>query len=434
MKKQIIAAAVAASLSAVALADVSISGAAQVNITKKDGTTKAEVSHDVDLKVVGKTGETSFVVDLENTSLTNTLTDGTTAKGDALQVKNAYMTTNFGGLNLKVGEYFNGDSNLNNATQQAPRAEVSTGVGAVGVKYVMEPSNQHHEMHLSADLAGVKVNYEQENTDNHKIISVAGSLGGVNFQYVDSRSDNATGVLNAAGVTGGGTGANAEVTSNDALIVGHQYKVTAAGSTPATEAELLALSQTGATEADGTTSMTASGNLAAGMLFTPTVTTKIKASTNTELDDLNTVKALGGLDGNDERTYIISTNLGGVKIEYQKMESKTGTTSDGFFGTFAEANLLEADGFGLTTSLAGNTVQIRNYKTVTEVDGVSGGTHTDQSTAAGATELDSSAATSKKRDTKIIVTRPLASGATAEFTYVTGDSTNSMDLEFRMKF
>jgi hypothetical protein len=136
MKKQIIAAAVAASLSAVALADVSISGAAQVNITKKDGDPKAIVTHDVDLKVVGKTGETSFVVDLENTTSTNVLgtgdSDGTDNKGDALQVKNAYMTTNFSGLNLKVGEYFNGDSNLHNANQQDPRAEVSTGVGAVG--------------------------------------------------------------------------------------------------------------------------------------------------------------------------------------------------------------------------------------------------------------------------------------------------------------
>ena len=377
MKKQMIAAAVAASLSAVALADVSISGAAQVNITKKDGTTQAEVSHDVDLKVVGKTGETSFVVDLENTSLTNTLTDGTTAKGDALQVKNAYMTTNFSGLNLKVGEYYNGDSNLNNATQQAPRAEVSTGVGAVGVKYVMEPSNQHHEMHLSADLAGVKVNYEQENTDNHKIISVAGSLGGVDFSYTDSRSDNTDGVRLD---TADDNGITTNVTTDKAAIA-----------------------------AEG-------GN------------------------------ALG-LDANNEQNMVISTNVGGMKIEYQKMKSKAGTSSDGFFGLFSEADLLEADGFGLTTTLAGNTVQIRNYKTTAEVDAaaVSGTSEATDSDATVTTlnaiaKADTSAtnhaiaAADVDRNTKIIVTRPLASGATAEFTYVTGDGTDTMDLEFRMAF
>ena len=47
---------------------------------------------------------------------------------------------------------------------------------------------------------------------------------------------------------------------------------------------------------------------------------------------------------------------------------------------------------------------------------------------------DTLVAPTVKRDTKVIVTRPLASGATAEFTYVTGDSATSMDLEFRMKF
>ena len=374
MKKQIIAAAVAASLSAVALADVSISGAAQVNITKKDGDSKAAVTHDVDLKVVGKTGETSFVVDLENTTSTGTLT-----AGDALQVKNAYMTTNFGGLNLKVGEYFNGDSNLNNATQQAPRAEVSTGVGAVGVKYVLEPSNQHHEMHLSADLAGVKVNYEQENTDNHKIISVAGSLGGVDFSYTDSRSDNTDGV-------------RLDTEDDNGILT---------------------------------------------VLASDTVT--IAAEGGNEQ----------GLDANNEQNMTISTNVGGMKIEYQKMKSKAGTSSDGFFGTFSGNDLLEADGFGITTTLAGNTVQIRNYKTTAEVGGAdpSGdveGTDNDATVAsvtalatADAADGDTTHAidaATVARNTKIIVTRPLASGATAEFTYVTGDGTDMMDLEFRMAF
>jgi hypothetical protein len=386
MKKQIIAAAVAASLSAVALADVSISGAAQVNITKKDdGSTKAEVTHDVDLKVVGKTGETSFVVDLENTSTTATLAEVTAAnnvaaKGDALQVKNAYMTTNFGGLNVKAGEWYNGDSNLNNATQQNPRAEISTSVGAVGVKYAMEPKIQLHEMHLSADLAGVKVSYEQENLDNHKIMSVSGSLAGVDFAYTDSRSDNVNGVRFD--------------TADD----------------------------------DGILTVVSGAN-----------------------EDTVTIAAVGGnaqgLDANNEQNMVISTNVGGMKIEYQKMKSKAGTSSDGFFGTIADATLLEADGFGITTTLAGNTVQIRNYKTTVEQGDA--GTNGNEATIATETveslndyaiadastaDNHSIAAADVDRNTKIIVTRPLASGATAEFTYVTGDGTDMMDLEFRMAF
>jgi len=344
MKKQIIAAAVAASVSAVALADVSISGAAQVNINKVDSNTTLQptVTHDVDVKIVGKSGDTTFTVDMEDTG------------ASAFAVKNAYMNTAFGGMNLKAGTWFNGDSNLNNATQQGARAELSTSVGGASVKFAAEPSNKLYEMHLGADLAGVKVNYEQENAlnDNHKILSVGGSLAGVDFSFTDSRSDSTAGQrLTTAGTVGAG-GAN------------------------------------------------------------PVLAT------------------ISGFDKNKEQNMAISTNVAGMKVEYQKMKSDAGTSSDGFFGTFANANLLEADGFGITTSLAGNTVQIRNYKTLTEAaitndvdaDGVA-----DTGDVVGAVPT-------AVRDTKIIVTRPLASGATAEFTYVTGDSNTSMDLEFRMKF
>ena len=350
MKKQIIAAAVAASVSAVALADVSISGAAQVNINKKDTAGEAPtVTHDVDIKVTGKAGDTTFVVDLENTSKTGALDNA----ANALHVKNTYMTTDLGGIKVKVGEWYNGDSNLNDASLQLPRAEFSTDMGGVSAKFAMEPSDTTgknlYEMHLGADLAGVKVNYEQENVDNHKIISVAGSLAGVDFSYTDSRSDNTSGV-----------------------------RYVTAGA----------------------------------------------------IADASALALVADQDTNHEQNMTIATNVGGMKVEYQKMKSKAGTSSDGFFGTFASSNLMEADGFGLTTSLAGNTVQIRNYKTL--VQGTVDLTKGADATALDALDVITTGA--QNRDTKIIVTRPLASGATAEFTYVTGDSTNSMDLEFRMKF
>ena len=143
-------------------------------------------------------------------------------------------------------------------------------------------------------------------------------------------------------------------------------------------------------------------------------------------------------DKNEEQNMTISTNVGGMKVEYQKMESQAGTTSDGFFGTFSKATLLEAEGFGITTSLAGNTVQIRSYETtaenVTNSDDDSASAPFAEESTVAVDAADTLVAPTVKRDTKIIVTRPLASGATAEFTYVTGDSATSMDLEFRMKF
>ena len=329
MKKQIIAAAVAATMSAVALADVSISGAAQVNwkgTSEVAGVAQSmshAITHDVDLKVVGKSGDTSFTIDMEDTGA-----DATGA--DSLKMKNLYMNTSIAGVDAKIGTWFNGDSDLNNAGQQNARAQFSTNVGPAKVMFVHEAStgNDHNEIHVGADIAGLKVSYEQENTDAHKILGVKGSIGGVNFAYTDSNSDNTSG-------------------------------------------------------------------------------TKFAATDVT------------GLDSNDERAYSISADVAGMTIMYHNMESAAGTTSDGFFGTFANANLVEASGFGIKTNVAGNTVQVRQYETTVE------GTSTDTGEGTAPAASDS---------TKVIVTRQLASGATAEVTYLTGDIEQSLDVEFRIAF
>ena len=66
MKKQIVAAAVAATMSAVAVADISITGAAKVNYTNVDnsGTTPDtnKFTQEMDLKVKGKSGDTEVVM------------------------------------------------------------------------------------------------------------------------------------------------------------------------------------------------------------------------------------------------------------------------------------------------------------------------------------------------------------------------------------
>jgi len=312
MKKQIIAAAVAASMSAVALADVSITGATKLNWTSTDAATVGVtnvIGTEIDFNVVGKVGDTEVHMNLES-------------KNDAdLVVKNNYLTTNVGGVAVKAGTWFSGDSNLNDAAEQAERVSLTTSMGPMSINFQHEPSaaTEHNEVTVKAAIGGVDVSYEMENTDAHKILGLSGDISGVKFAYTDSSSDLAT-------------------------------------------------------------------------------------------------------DTNDESGYSLTTDIAGMTVTYQHAESKRGTTSDGFFGTFngapstgATGYLLEASGFGLTTSLAGNTVHVRNYenKTSSAQDG----------------SVDST-----KRDTKVIVTRKLASGATAEVTYRTGDSANQLDVELAVAF
>ena len=316
MKKQIIAAAVAASMSAVALADVSITGATKVNWTSTDGSSgvENEISTEMDLNVVGKVGDTAVHMNFESTESSN------------LETKNSYLTTNVGGVAVKAGTWYTGDSNLNNAGEQNERVSLTSDMGPLSVNFQHEAgaaSGDHNEVTVKAAIGGINVSYEIENTDDHKILGLSGDISGVKFAYTDSDSD-----------------------------------------------------------------------------------------------------ATSGAD--EESGYSLTTDIAGMTVTYQHMESTKGTTSDGFFGTWAgtsgaaagaadAAKLKEASGFGITTSLAGNTAHVRNYenKTSSAQDG----------------SVDST-----KRDTKVIVTRKLASGATAEVTYRTGDSANQLDVELTVAF
>jgi hypothetical protein len=299
MKKQIIAAAVAASMSAVALADVAITGATKVNWTSTDGSDNV-ISTEMDLNVVGKAGDTEVHMNFES------------VESSDLETKNSYLTTNIGGVAVKAGTWYTGDSNLNNAGEQGERVSLTTGMGPLSVNFQHEAgSSDHNEVTVKAAIGGINVSYEKENTNDHKILGLSGDISGVKFAYTDSSSDAAT---------------------------------------------------------------------------------------------------------DEESGYSLTTDIAGMTVTYQSMESTKGTSSDGFFGLFDGTNtttkmLTEASGFGITTSLGGNTVHVRNYKTT-----------------------DASTTPIVERDTKVIVTRKLSSGATAEVTYVTGDSATSLDVELAVAF
>jgi hypothetical protein len=114
----------------------------------------------------------------------------------------------------------------------------------------------------------------------------------------------------------------------------------------------------------------------------------------------------------------------GVTLTYAEVDVDTANqgTSDGFFGgvaavaavteavgvtaVAANANpMRDASGFGIKTSMAGNTLNLKSYSVGTQ------------------------------DFTKVVVTRALANGATVEGTYTDKDSVSTtMDLELRVKF
>ena len=318
MKKQIIAAAVAATMTTVALADVSISGAAQINWTHQETTTtKATgIDQNMDLKVVGKSGDTTAVMDFE---VENDGTDTTAQSGT--KIKNAYLVTKVGDVTVEGGTKYGSDSLLDDAGVTDRYVTLSTAVGPATVHYkqwtndngtaAAQATADDSEYGVKATFGDITVYHEQETDADHNATQVTGNVAGINLYY---RNEDANG-------------------------------------------------------------------------------------TSLDKDALQ-----------------LDYTMGGVKLTYAKVDAEVGTKSDAFFGTWttataASTSLKEADGFGVTTDLAGNTVQLRGYTT--------------KSAASGATDVD---------HTKLIVTRALASGATAEVTYHDDDTTETLDVELRIKF
>ena len=170
MKKQLLIAAVAATMASVSMADVSISGGATANINSVSGADTTYAS-DIDLKIVGKAGATSATVDLEfltsSEGTVTTATDtGATAGSLTNFVKNAYISTNVGGANIKVGDWYGSDSLLGNGSNDNTEG--------LSVDYTM---------------SGVKVQYEAQGASDS--VTVSGTVGGVaiSHEIFDAKTD-----------------------------------------------------------------------------------------------------------------------------------------------------------------------------------------------------------------------------------------------------
>ena len=310
MKKQLLIAAVAATMTSAAFADISISGAAQVNWLNTD-TTGADsvntITHDIDLKVTGKSGDTSVVMDIQNTNAA-----GGDANGNEMNVKNASLATSILGANVKMGTWYGSDSMLGNGGQTANQMSVDYSMSGVKVQYEFAAAGDE-SVTVSGTVSGVALSHESyQDGDSNTVVK--GTFGGVTAEYRSFEQD-----IETAAAT-------------------------------------------------------------------------------------------------DKSSLTLSTEVNGVTLTYAAIDvDGTGLTStDAFFGE--NANLNQAEGFGASTAIAGNTVTVKMY----DIKDIS--TQADDST------------------TKIIVKRDLASGAILEVTYADTDmgdaraDKETLDVELRVAF
>jgi len=187
MKKQLLIAAVAATMTSVAMADVSITGSGKLNYTNTVNQTANDsnaFTTDLVLEIVGKSGDTSVHFKEEFNDANGT---------DGMNMKNAYMKSKIAGVNVQAGSWYGSDSLLGNGG--AGNGKFSADYTIEGVKIQYEAQNDSDEsVTVSGTVGGVSLSHEvfQSNGTSNSDTKVSGSVAGVGIAYRTIDSDTAT--------------------------------------------------------------------------------------------------------------------------------------------------------------------------------------------------------------------------------------------------
>ena len=178
MKKQLLIAAVAASMTSVAMADISISGAAKFNA--KDGV----YSHEADLTIAGSSADTSVTANIS-------LDSGTNSTAPAITVEDLYVSTSVAGVAVKMGGWRSGKSELaQTSTTVTERVNVSTSFGGLSLAY--EDMGSSNSTTIGGSLAGVSISHKIKQSTATET-KASGSIGGVSVAAHSTESSaNAT--------------------------------------------------------------------------------------------------------------------------------------------------------------------------------------------------------------------------------------------------
>ena len=218
MKKQLIAAAVAATMTSVAMADISITGAAKINYTNVDYDSASvndsdTFKHEMDLKVKGQNGDTTVVINFGDID-----SSGTTADA-GMNIEDAYVSTKVGDVSIQAGQWDNGNNALRDSERTAGKFSASTTISGVTVTY--EAANAADDtVKVAGSIGPVALSYKDVKIGED--ITVATSVGGVNVSYLALQRDTANtdrSVIEVSGSVGGVeiTAAKAEAESDTSI-------------------------------------------------------------------------------------------------------------------------------------------------------------------------------------------------------------------------
>lgn len=198
MKKQLLIAAVAATMTSVAMADISITGSAKANYTTVDydGATDStnNFNYDADLAITGKSGDTTVVLKLGNLETS----DGTSGA----DIEDTYLSTKISDVSVKVGSWDNGNNALRASSRAANKFSASTTIGGLTItgNASSTSGSMSQSVKVAGSAAGVKASYED--TASGETIALSTSVAGMNVSYLALQSDTAASDRNVIEVSG----------------------------------------------------------------------------------------------------------------------------------------------------------------------------------------------------------------------------------------
>ena len=197
MKKQLLIAAVAATMTTVSMADISITGGAKINYTNTDYelATKNDANafnHDIDLKIVGQSGATKVVIVMADET-------SEAAASNAFDLEDRYVSSSVGDVNVKVGAWDNGNDFVSASSRADGKFSANTTVG--GVKITYDAANASDEaVTVSGSMSGVNASYKQETAGEE--IKLSTTVAGVSLAYHADNSDTANSDRSSIEVSG----------------------------------------------------------------------------------------------------------------------------------------------------------------------------------------------------------------------------------------
>jgi len=232
MKKQILAAAVAASVSAVAIADISITGSAKYEYIYTDYSdttqSKNESNTEMKLAINGKKGDTGVFIGVELDG-----SDSADNGAEKLDVEDMYLTTKIGDINVKAGNWASGTTALMGEVDNGPRShgkiDLSTTVGSVkvyagngggadsGAASGASAINENMYAGAQFTIGGQNVHVKHvSDTEDH--FGISGELSGLKYRVETKSVDTANSDVTFAevGTTIGGMGVSYAMIDADA--------------------------------------------------------------------------------------------------------------------------------------------------------------------------------------------------------------------------